>query len=505
MPEIDNKKRDWRKVKIILKYDMTMYERVFQILKNKIESGLLPAGSSLPSRSDLCQEFGTSEKTIRRALAMLEEKGFIETSQRRRPVVAAHLSPAHLATTLALKRIDTDITNDVLKTGALLCYPVIKNGISLCSQADLEIPRKILDNMKIGNPSEFWKLSKQFLRFFVARNENALTLQAVDSLGLSELKPLKDDMEARVRYYGQLQEFMKSLETGGAPESVHFDDMSGMYGLTDGSRPAFDVASDSAVLLGRKQLEKLLQRDEVRYSAVYMDIVGLIAAGRYKRGDQLPTHKELQEIYGVSVDTTIKAIQILQEWGVVKTVRGNGIFVEMDKKDIGTVQVPPHLIACHVRRYLDTLELITLTIEGASACTAANITMPELKAVKAEIDRLWNEDYLYERSPAILLDFITEHIGIDALGAIYALLQKNLRIGRSIPGLLKTQKTVVNSEIHEQCVEAAETLLMGDRKAFPGKTFRLYENIYRLVIEECKSLGYYEAAADVYDGTSLWK
>lgn len=57
-----------------MEYDMLMYERVFRIIKNKIESGLLPPGTSLSSRADLCLEFGTSEKTVRRALAMLEEK-----------------------------------------------------------------------------------------------------------------------------------------------------------------------------------------------------------------------------------------------------------------------------------------------------------------------------------------------------------------------------------------------------------------------------------------------
>lgn len=144
---------------------MLMYERVFQILKNKIESGLLPEGTSLPSRADLCQEYGTSEKTIRRALAMLEENRFIQTSQRKRPVVSFKRKAGHKTTILALEKIDASVTNDVLKTGVLLCYPVIKNGISLCSRADLEIPRRILDNMKIGNPSEFWKLSKKFYRF----------------------------------------------------------------------------------------------------------------------------------------------------------------------------------------------------------------------------------------------------------------------------------------------------------------------------------------------------
>ena len=186
-----------------MEYDMLMYERVFRIIKNKIESGLLPPGTSLSSRADLCLEFGTSEKTVRRALAMLEEKGYIETSKRKRPVVAARTSAGHTATAKALQRIDTEITNDVLKTGILLCYPVIKNGISLCGKKDLEIPRKILENMDIDNASEFWKMSKRFIRFFVLRNENALILQAVDGLGLSDLRPLHDDGKIRARYYTQ--------------------------------------------------------------------------------------------------------------------------------------------------------------------------------------------------------------------------------------------------------------------------------------------------------------
>ena len=297
-----------------MKYDGMMYERVFQILKYKIESGLLPAGTSLPSRSDLCQELGTSEKTVRRALTMLEEAGLIETRQRKRPVVCAGRDEVHLTTRLALEKIDADITSDVLKTGVLLCYPIIKNGIALCEPEDLYIPRKIVEHMNIEDGEEFWKLSKRLWRFFVARNENDLSLQVVESLGLSDLKPLQDDRTVRARFYEQLKEFMRALEHGEAPESVHFDDMSGIYGLAEGERPAFRAAPDSAVLLGRKQLEKLLAGAEVRYSAVYMDILGLIAAERYRPGDKLPSHKELQTIYGVSMDTTIKAIQILQDW-----------------------------------------------------------------------------------------------------------------------------------------------------------------------------------------------
>ena len=125
--------------------------------------------------------------------------------------------------------------------------------------------------------------------------------------------------------------------------------------------------------------------------------------------------------------------------------------------------------------------------------------------MKAEINRLWNVDYLYGRTPAILLDFITEHIRIEAFDVIYGLLQRNLRIGRTIPGLLNREKTPANCQIHEQCAEAVEALFAGSQAMFAEKAAQAFESIYLLITEECKRLGYYEAAMQVYDGTALWK
>lgn len=494
-----------REKESILKYDCLMYERVFQILKNKIESGLLPAGSSLPSRINLQREFDTSEKTIRHALAMLEEEGLIQTHQRKRPVVSPNQDWGHLVTRLAVKKMNAGFTSDLLKTGVLLSYPLIKSGLNLCRQEDLEIPRKMLDNIDVENADEFWRQTKRFVRFFIARNENQLCLCAVDSLGLEELKPSVDTIEIRKELYKQLEEFMYIIESGQSPENTYFDDLSDLYRFSYGKEFLFDVPSDSALVLGKKQMEKLLEGAEVRYSAVYMDLLGLIAMGRYQLGDKLPTYKELQKLYNVSLDTAGKAIQIMQEWGVVKTIRGKGIFVEMDLSEMKKIQISPRLIAYHVRRYLDSMELLALTIEGASVCAAAHITAEEIEAAKANTDYLWNVDFLYGRSPSILLKMITEHIDIDALHTIYTLLQRNLRIGRSIPALVDTVKTAENIHIHGQCEEALEILSGGNHEAFSMKSSQIFQYIYRLVIQECKKLGYYEPAMKVYDGSALWK
>ncbi len=488
-----------------MKYDCLMYERVFQILKNKIESGLLPVGSSLPSRINLQREFNTSEKTIRHALAMLEEVGLIQTYQRKRPVVCQNQDWGHYITRLAVKKINAEITNDLLKTGVLLSYPLIKSGLNLCRQEDLEIPRRILDNVNLESPVEFWRQTKRFVRFFVARNENQLCLCAVDSLGLEELKPAVDTMEIRTVLYEQLDDFMRILESGHPPENAYFEDLSGLYGFSYGKEFLFDVPSDSTLVLGKKQLKKLLEGAEMRYSAVYMDLLGLIAVGRYQPGDKLPAHRELQKLYNVSVDTTSKAIKIMQEWGVVKTIRGKGIYVEMDLSEMKKIKIPPHLIAYHVRRYLDSMGLLALTIEGASVCAASHITPEEIDTAKAKTDYLWNEEYLYGRSPSILLKIITEHIEIEGLNTIYTLLQRNLRIGRSIPAMVDTVKTAESIRIHGQCVEALDILSKRNYEAFSRKSSEIFQYIYRLVIQECKKLGYYEAAMEVYDGSTLWK
>ena len=71
----------------------------------------------------------------------------------------------------------------------------------------------------------------------VARNENDLSFRVARNMGLSDIRPLRDGMESRTRYYEQLQEFMGVVESGGVPESVPFDDMSVLYGLTCGTQP----------------------------------------------------------------------------------------------------------------------------------------------------------------------------------------------------------------------------------------------------------------------------
>ena len=62
---------------------------------------------------------------------------------------------------------------------------------------------------------------------------------------------------------------------------------------------------------------------------------------------------------------------MLQDWGVVTAAPRRGISVVMDLSDLKKIQITPESIACHVRRYLDSLDLLSLTVEQVAVHAAA--------------------------------------------------------------------------------------------------------------------------------------
>lgn len=63
------------------------------------------------------------------------------------------------------------------------------------------------------------------------------------------------------------------------------------------------------------------------YMACAEDIKKTIYAGVYGEGEQLPSEQELCETYGMSRTTIRKALKVLSDQNIIKTVRGSGSFV----------------------------------------------------------------------------------------------------------------------------------------------------------------------------------
>jgi len=68
---------------------MVTYQRLYNILREKIWSKEYSPGFKLPTERELCSEFGVSRITVRHALMLLEEQGLIERMQGRGTFVKA--------------------------------------------------------------------------------------------------------------------------------------------------------------------------------------------------------------------------------------------------------------------------------------------------------------------------------------------------------------------------------------------------------------------------------
>lgn len=65
-----------------------VYVQVADLIAARIASGELAPGSRLPAERDLAAEYGVAYDTIRRAAAVLRERGLIETVHGRGTFVA---------------------------------------------------------------------------------------------------------------------------------------------------------------------------------------------------------------------------------------------------------------------------------------------------------------------------------------------------------------------------------------------------------------------------------
>jgi GntR family transcriptional regulator len=58
-----------------------LHRQLFLVLRDEIDRGVLAPGDALPTEQTLCDQFGVSRITVRRALADLAEQGYIERRQ----------------------------------------------------------------------------------------------------------------------------------------------------------------------------------------------------------------------------------------------------------------------------------------------------------------------------------------------------------------------------------------------------------------------------------------
>lgn len=68
----------------------------------------------------------------------------------------------------------------------------------------------------------------------------------------------------------------------------------------------------------------------MNYRQIADDIRARIKIGEYQPGQELPTYRQLADLYSVSVSTAARAYNVLHILGVIVGEPGRGVFVRED-------------------------------------------------------------------------------------------------------------------------------------------------------------------------------
>lgn len=114
------------------------------------------------------------------------------------------------------------------------------------------------------------------------------------------------------------------------------------------------------------------------YEQVMDQIRDGIVRGVYKKGEMLPSEKELMQMTGVSRITVREALRALAEVGVIETRQGKGSFVLVDRETLTPDLATAEKQAEYARRFLASDEARLLLEPELARQAAKNATAEDL-------------------------------------------------------------------------------------------------------------------------------
>ena len=120
-----------------------LFHRIAVELRDKVVSGQLPPGARLPSEAEICEAWGVSRITAKRALDELAAEGLVTRARGRGTVVAPRAAAPAVTTRLAgwrasLARLAAETSAEVLEFGYVAAPAHVARDLELPAAAEVQ-------------------------------------------------------------------------------------------------------------------------------------------------------------------------------------------------------------------------------------------------------------------------------------------------------------------------------------------------------------------------------
>lgn len=334
--------------------DENLYRSIYEYLMARIYFGYYPKGEYLPSIHKLGDLFGVSTITVRAALRLLEQDGYIHTQKNKRTEVLLDPPgpPRAFPGELLLKE---EIQRDLYSSFELIFPKIFYCGLSACGGQELLELSQILER-----PSHSWdEPTVNFLAHIVKGLKNSLALGLFYDVMLfsypTYLAMIAREPGSWKQAYADLYIKFKSmlkLNRSGDREALWLQVRESYATFCSHSVPPGQCLLRSTPYRWRKPQICL---------STATNLIRQVILGIYPPGSFLPSARILAEESSTAVITMRRAIVLLNDLGVTESINGRGTRVlSMDRGPQEVCWDKP-TVKKNLMNYLESLHLLAIT------------------------------------------------------------------------------------------------------------------------------------------------
>ena len=389
---------------------------VYEYFESRILFGFYDYGEKLSSASKIAESFHLSISTVRQAFSQLEKQGYVKLEERKVARVAYQPAPGECRERayryFAERRTGIAEFN---QSGRLLLQPLWKEGLRRCSDEKLQeflaeaqknpssvairffiYSLNMLDNQLVLNL--FWEIIR-YVRFPYLRKETEPLPSELMSLSRKDIltfigRNLFRNYELESK---KVFAFLDEAQPGSAMVKVE------------------PVSFEWSIYRHRPQLRYTLASQIIREAM----------NGRFPEGTYLPSIPKMAEIYGVSVTTIRRTLDILAGLGVTRSYHGRGTLVCMED---GEIDLSLSGVREGYRLYQESLQILSITISPVVLYVLQEVSKKQRDALQESLSRLISEKASY-RCFEVILSFIEENCMLDVVRECYGKLRELLAWG----------------------------------------------------------------------------